>query len=376
MVACWPGCTDGRVKTIRLVNVTKYYGDVKAVDALTLEVGAGELVTLLGPSGCGKTTTLRLIAGLEQADSGEIWVGDRLVSSAERGVFVAPEKRGMGMVFQSYALWPHMTVYDNVAYPLKRHKVAARDIPKRVSAALEMVGMTGFRDRPAPLLSGGQAQRVALARALVFDPDVLLLDEPLSNLDARLREEMRFELRLLQSRLGVTSIFVTHDQAEAMVLSDRTIVMSTGHVEQMGPPGEVYDHPATRFVMDFLGQVNHLPGRVQRGPAGGWSAIVPDAGGGMLPLTNDRSWHDAQEVVVAFRPQDVALRPPETETDWLGEVKTVAYLGTHYEYVLRLGKVDLRVTGPVHGALRIGQVAHCQLDVAAVRVWPVHDLSA
>ena len=359
------------MQTIRLVNVSKYYGSFKAVDALTFDVAAGELATLLGPSGCGKTTTLRLIAGLERADEGEIWVGDQLVSSAERGVFVAPEKRGMGMVFQSYALWPHMTVYENVAYPLKRHKVAAGAIPKRVSAALDLVGMAGFHDRPAPLLSGGQAQRVALARALVFDPDVLLLDEPLSNLDARLREEMRFELRLLQSRLGVTSIFVTHDQAEAMVMSDRTIVMSAGRIEQMGPPGEVYDHPATQFVMDFLGQVNHVPGRVQRGPAGEWVAIVPAAGRSVLPLAANRPWRDGQEIVVAFRPQDVALRPADTETDWLGAVQTVAYLGTHYEYVIRLGETDLRVTGPVQSALRVGQVAHCELDLAAVRAWPV-----
>jgi iron(III) transport system ATP-binding protein len=340
------------------------------VDGVSFEVKAGEMVTLLGPSGCGKTTTLRLIAGLERPDGGEIWVGDRLVSSTERGVFVAPEKRGMGMVFQSYALWPHMTVFENVAYPLKRRKVAAREIPDRVAAALQMVGMAGFRDRPAPLLSGGQAQRVALARALVFSPDVLLLDEPLSNLDARLREEMRFELRSLQARVGVTAIFVTHDQAEAMVLSDRTIVMSTGRIEQVGTPSEVYERPASRFVMDFLGQVNHLGARVARAPAGGWVAEVPDAGGASLPLRDDRPWRENEEVILAFRPQDVSLGPANGDSRWAGTVQAVAYLGTHVEYLVRLGESEIRVVGPREGQLGKGAQARCEIHAPAVRAWP------
>jgi iron(III) transport system ATP-binding protein len=358
------------MKDIRVQQVTKLYGSHKAVDAVSFDVRAGEMVTLLGPSGCGKTTTLRLIAGLEKPDGGEIWVGDRLVSSAAGGVFLAPEKRGMGMVFQSYALWPHMTVFENVAYPLKRRKTPAREIPDRVAAALQTVGMDGFHNRPAPLLSGGQAQRVALARALVFNPDVLLLDEPLSNLDARLREEMRFELRALQTRVGVTAIFVTHDQAEAMVLSDRTIVMSTGHIEQVGTPSEVYEHPASRFVMDFLGQVNHVAGRVARAPQGEWVAQIPDAGGATLRLGNEHPWRENQDVVLAFRPQDITLRPANGDTHWTGTVETVAYMGTHVEYLLRLGTSDIRALGPRVGHLEKGATARCDVDLESVRAWP------
>jgi len=358
------------MKSIRVEDVTKYYGLVKAVDRVSFDVEAGEMVTLLGPSGCGKTTTLRLIAGLEQPVGGSIWVGDRLVSSAERGVFVAPEKRGMGMVFQSYALWPHMTVYENVAYPLKRRKVPAKEIPDRVANALRLVDMSEFHARPAPLLSGGQAQRVALARALVFNPDVLLLDEPLSNLDARLREEMRFGLRALQARVGVTTIFVTHDQAEAMVLSDRTIVMSTGRVEQVGTPDEVYERPASRFVMDFLGQVNHLPAHVRHAADGSLRASIADAGGATLPLNDDRTWQDGEPVVLAFRPHDVSLQPVIGGTDWLGTVETVAYMGTHVEYLVQLGTKQIRVVGPCTDRLTAGMTARCDISTGAVRVWP------
>jgi iron(III) transport system ATP-binding protein len=279
------------------------------------------------------------------------------------------------MVFQSYALWPHMTVYENVAYPLKRHKVPSREIPERVATALQTVGMADYRERPAPLLSGGQAQRVALARALVFDPDVLLLDEPLSNLDARLREEMRFELRMLQSRVRVTTIFVTHDQSEAMVLSDRTIVMSTGRIEQVGTPSEVYQQPATRFVMDFVGQVNHLPARTTRGPEGTLMARVSDAGETVLPLIDGRDRHENEEVVLAFRPQDVTLRPANgtTASAWVGCIRAVAYLGTHMEYRFRLGDADIRVTAPCHVQLAAGDMAVCEIDARAVKVWPAEE---
>jgi iron(III) transport system ATP-binding protein len=358
------------MKSIRVEDITKYYGLLKAVDRVSFDVEAGEMVTLLGPSGCGKTTTLRLIAGLEQPVGGSIWVGDKLVSSAERGVFVAPEKRGMGMVFQSYALWPNMTVYENVAYPLKRRKVPAKEIPERVATALRLVDMSEFHARPAPLLSGGQAQRVALARALVFNPDVLLLDEPLSNLDARLREEMRFGLRALQARVGVTTIFVTHDQAEAMVLSDRTIVMSTGRVEQVGPPDEVYERPASRFVMDFLGQVNHLMGQVRHGPDGALEAMVSDAGGATLPIFDERAWSDGEPVVLAFRPHEVTLRPANGNSDWIGTVQAAAYMGTHIEYLVQLGTTQIRVVGPCADRLTSGTSARCEISARAVRVWP------
>jgi len=201
------------VKDIRVVGLAKAFGKTPAVDHVQFDAPAGSLATLLGPSGCGKTTTLRLLAGLEKPDAGEVYVGGRLLTSAARAIFVAPEKRRMGMVFQTYAIWPHMTVFENIAFPLREKRVPAAEVRERVMAMLRMLGLEGFLDRPAPLLSGGQQQRVALGRALVADPDVLLLDEPFSNLDARLREEMRLELKELQARVGVTTVFVTHDQA-------------------------------------------------------------------------------------------------------------------------------------------------------------------
>jgi iron(III) transport system ATP-binding protein len=357
------------MKSIRATNITKHYGHVKAVDSISFDVTAGELMTLLGPSGCGKTTTLRMIAGLERPDTGEIWVGDKLVSSAEKNVFLEPEKRGMGMVFQSYALWPHMTVFENVSYPLRMKGFPRGEIRHRVMTMLETVGMSGMEQRPAPLLSGGQAQRVALARALVFDPDVLLLDEPLSNLDAKLREEMRFEIKAIQTRVGVTSIFVTHDQAEAMVLSDNMVVMSRGTIEQQGPPNEVYDHPATRFVMDFLGQSNHLSATVSRDENGRVVARIADAGGASVPLPDGASWTDGSHIDLAFRWQDVRLTPANGADQWVGEIETVAYLGTHAEYVVRLGETTIRALVPGASALPKGSRARCEIDASVIRVW-------
>ena len=221
------------MKDIRVTGLAKAFSKAPAVDAIDFEVPAGSLVTLLGPSGCGKTTTLRLVAGLEKPDAGEVHVGGRLLTSAARGVFVPPNKRRMGMVFQTYAIWPHMSVFENIAFPLRERRVRPTEIRERVMAMLQTLGLEGFHDRPAPLLSGGQQQRVALGRALVADPDVLLLDEPFSNLDARLREDMRLELKELQTRVGVTTLFVTHDQAEAMILSDRVFVMNAGRTRRL-----------------------------------------------------------------------------------------------------------------------------------------------
>src|SRR5262245_60365920 len=291
---------------VRVAGLVKTFGRVVAVDRLSFVAKAGEFLTLLGPSGCGKTTTLRLIAGLERPDAGTIHLGERLLSSAEAGVFVQPERRGMGMVFQSYAVWPHMTVFENVAFPLQELRVPRREIRERVLAMLETVGLGGLADRHAPMLSGGQQQRVALARALVSNPEVLLLDEPLSNLDARLREEMRFELRDMQARLGITSIFVTHDQAEAMTLSDHIVVMNHGQIEQEGTPQEVYERPRTQFVMDFLGRANHLPARLVRGNEG-WVATVNGSGFG-VPIDDPVDWTEGQEVVLAFRPEAAEAR--------------------------------------------------------------------
>ncbi len=243
---------------IALDNLSKSFGALVAVDGATLTAADGELLTLLGPSGCGKTTTLRMIAGLEEPSGGSIRIGERMVYDRARGIDVPAETRGLGMVFQSYAIWPHMTVAENVAYPLRMRHVGRARQRELVDKVLDLVGLGGLGDKPSPLLSGGQQQRVALARALVFEPALLLLDEPLSNLDAKLREQMRFELRIMQQRVGLTAVYVTHDQEEALTLSDRLVVMNHGEIEQIGTPTEVYEHPATRFVAQFIGKGNMI----------------------------------------------------------------------------------------------------------------------
>jgi iron(III) transport system ATP-binding protein len=246
------------VPDIALDNLSKSFGALAAVDGATLTAADGELLTLLGPSGCGKTTTLRMIAGLEEPSGGSIRIGERMVYDRARGIDVPAEMRGLGMVFQSYAIWPHMTVAENVAYPLRMRHVARARQRELVDKVLDLVGLGGLGDKPSPLLSGGQQQRVALARALVFEPALLLLDEPLSNLDAKLREQMRFELRIMQQRVGLTAVYVTHDQEEALTLSDRLVVMNHGEIEQIGTPTDVYEQPATRFVAQFIGKGNMI----------------------------------------------------------------------------------------------------------------------
>jgi ABC-type Fe3+/spermidine/putrescine transport system ATPase subunit len=252
---------------IEISNLVVRYGDVVAVDGVSLTVGQGEHVTLLGPSGCGKTTTLRAIAGLEEPSGGMIRIAGTTVYSAAERRNVPVEKRGVSMVFQSYAVWPHMSVFDNVAYGLRVRNLPRDKVATEVERALDLVQMRDFATRSAALLSGGQQQRVALARAIAFSPTVLLFDEPLSNLDAKLRAEMRVELRDLQRRLGVTSVYVTHDQEEALAISDRVVVMNVGGIEQIGTPEDIYNRPKTRFVADFVGSANLIAGRVRSGPS-------------------------------------------------------------------------------------------------------------
>ena len=248
---------------VRIEHVFKRFGDVTAVSDFDLTVKDGEFVSLLGPSGCGKTTLLRMIAGFERATEGEIYIGDHCVSSHIKNTFVPPEKRDIGMVFQSYAVWPHMTVTENVAYPLKIQKVPKEERAARVAEMLKLVHLDEYGSRYPHQLSGGQQQRVALARALVMRPGLLLLDEPLSNLDAKLRESMRFEISSIQKELGITVIYVTHDQSEAMTMSDRVVVMSRGVIQQIGTPYEIYRNPANKMVADFIGLVNFVEGEVQ-----------------------------------------------------------------------------------------------------------------
>jgi len=351
-------------------SLRKSFGALRAVDGISFDVNQGELITLLGPSGCGKSTTIRLIAGLERPDDGEISLDDRLLVSVGQRRFTPPEKRGIGMVFQSYAVWPHMTVYENVVFPLQARHVAAREARPRAMRALDAVGLSAMADKPAPLLSGGQQQRVAMARALVCDPNVLLLDEPFSNLDARLRDEMRLQLREVQLRLGVTSVFVTHDQTEAMMLSDRVLVMNAGRVEQAGTPREVYESPASQFVMDFLGQVNHLPASVLQVSETEVELHVSDAAELALPLRNN-GMRRGDDVVLAFRSADVELVADPVEA-WPGTVSAVVYLGGREEYLVNMGAAEIRAEHS-HSRLEVGARVGIRVPPDSIRIWRTAD---
>ena len=318
------------------------------MDRASLEVSRGEIFTLLGPSGCGKTTTLRLVAGLERPDGGEITLRGRVVASVPRRVFLAPNRRNLGMVFQSYAIWPHMTVFDNVAYPLTLRGAKRAVIRDKVERVLGLVGLEGLEARAATLLSGGQMQRLALCRALVYEPDLLLLDEPFSNLDAKLREQMRVELKLLQRRLGITVLFVTHDQIEALSLSDRIAVMQRGRVEQVGPPRGLYERPASAFVRDFLGQTVILPGRVAKVEPGEQSATVTVELRGALAGSTLRGRAAPGQLLAAGDDAHLAVRPEDIEVvaddaAWPngralpGVIEALLFVGDRYEARVSLG---------------------------------------
>jgi len=324
------------VPDVRLVELTKLYGDVRAVDGVSLDIRSGEFFSLLGPSGCGKTTTLRMIGGFEAPTSGRIELQGHDVSQDP------PEHRPVNMVFQNYALFPHLNVFDNVAFGLRRRKVAAAEIRRRVGEILELVRLTGFDRRKTDQLSGGQAQRVALARALVNRPTVLLLDEPLGALDLKLRKQLQVELKRIQKEVGITFVYVTHDQEEALALSDRIAVMQAGRVEQLGTPEELYDRPATRFVAGFIGTTNLLTGRVET--LAGESAVLRLDTGEQLAVNRD-GLAIGMPIEVAVRPEAVVLRPvgaaglPPDLADGTslieGRVEQAAYLGTSINYLVR-----------------------------------------
>jgi len=317
------------------------YGKTVAVDGVDLDIGKGEFMTFLGPSGCGKTTTLRMIAGLIEPTEGEISVGGKLLSSPGTKV-VPPEKRNMGMVFQSYAVWPHMTVFENVAFPLRNLKKSKEEIGRRVRAALELVKLDGLEDRYPSNLSGGQQQRVALARAMAIEPDILLFDEPLSNLDAKLREEMRFELKEIQRRIGVTSIYVTHDQAEAMAISDRIAVMSHGQIKQIGKPREIYDSPEDPFTAEFIGLANFFPGKATS------EKTVCLAGREELEIDGCRELNMGADVILSIRPHNIKIYKEvnKTRNELQGIVAKGAYLGDKVDYRVRVGDSILRIQTP------------------------------
>jgi iron(III) transport system ATP-binding protein len=334
--------------SVELAGLTKCFAGQRAVDAIDLLMADGSLVCLLGPSGCGKTTTLRLIAGFLTPDEGEVRVGREVVSSPQGSL--PPERRKMSMVFQSYALWPHMTVSENVAYGLKLRRRPREEVRRRIDAVLAVTRLTALAGRYPAELSGGQQQRAALARALVVDPQTLLLDEPLSNLDANLREEMRFEIRRLHDEFRYTTVYVTHDQAEAMAAADRIVVMNGGRIEQVGTPEEVYQRPRSRFVARFIGGTNLLEGSPVGRDAISVHGVVVRCAEGAVAGAN---------AAVSIRHQDVRLsdQPVTSETNVAaGTVVRQAYLGACRDYLVALsGGFQLRATTPTGFAAAVGQ---------------------
>jgi iron(III) transport system ATP-binding protein len=355
---------------VRLVNLTKRYGDVAAVEDLSLAVEPGELVALLGPSGCGKTTTLRLVAGFLEPEAGEIWVGERRLSAP--GAVVPPERRRMAMIFQSYALWPHMTVAQNVAYGLRfRERVSRDERDRRVREILGAVRLLGYEGRYPGELSGGQQQRVAVARALVVEPEILLLDEPLSNLDANLREEMRFEIRRLHEAFGITTLYVTHDQAEAMVISDRIAVLDRGRVAQVGTAEEVFERPRTRFVAEFIGKTNLIDAVAVSADTVARGALrLRVAAGDLAP---------GAPVAISIRPHEIALAEPAAEKPAAapagtgtinvldGVILRGSFLGDSVDYQVQVAGSDvvLRVATPTRQRLLPGTAISLRIDPGA-----------
>ena len=318
------------MSAVTIKNVSKSFGDNTVLHDFSQVFADGEFVTLLGPSGCGKTTMLRMIAGFEKPTTGEIYVGETLVSGDK--TFLPPEKRNMGMVFQSYAVWPHMNVYDNVAYPLTIKRMNKTDMKKKVEKVLSIVHLGQYAQRYPNQLSGGQQQRVALARALVAEPNLLLLDEPLSNLDAKLRESMRFEIKEIQQSLGIAVVYVTHDQTEAMAMSDRIFLINRGVVQQSGRPDEIYNHPNNQFVADFLGKVEFLKG---------------DSKDGRIHLLGTDQYlpYDGEKrgmVEIAIRPENITMSAPG-DAGLKGRVDKRYYLGDSADWRIALGKTNLRV---------------------------------
>jgi len=369
--------TDSPILTI--TGLGKTFGDSIAVADLNLEVGSGEMLALLGPSGCGKTTTLRMIAGLERPTAGEITFSGRKISSSTESIFVPPDQRNFGMVFQSYALWPHMTVEQNIAYPLKLRRTAKADILSRVEATIALMGLTPFARRTVNTLSGGQQQRAALARALVYSPAVVLFDEPFSNLDTQLRAQMRAELKTLQKNVHLTGVFVTHDQIEALSLADRIAIMNAGQVEQIGTPEDVYDRPVSRFVYDFLGKSITFAGVVSGVDANGEVRIVAGEGG----ETHVRARQESQTSVHAGAPVAVSVRPgyvrvyPDGATEAQAQdnaipavIEQLLYVGDRYEARVLIGSSSTLLELPRAGHWQDGQRVLLAFDKARTSIWP------
>ncbi len=355
-------------------------GPVFAVNNVSFKVEEGELFTLLGPSGCGKTTTLRAIAGLDMPDSGRIAVADRVLFEREgtsgRATNVPANQRGLGMVFQSYAIWPHMTVFDNVAFPLQVRSRATRpsaaQIRERVERVLTTMELDHLADRQATKLSGGQQQRLALARALVIEPPLLLLDEPLSNLDAKLRESLRFELKRLQRELGITSIYVTHDQVEALALSSKIAVMSNGTVMQLGRPRDIYENPNSRFVAEFIGTSNFITGTVASVDG---ESVTVETTEGRLRVRSTAAVSVGSDAIVSIRPEAVALSVSSASgtapDEWSGQVVTRAFLGDSVDHVVQVGKVEIRNRSNPDTSIEPGTQVSLRMDPDKLALVPV-----
>ncbi|MGY1603565.1 ABC transporter ATP-binding protein [Geodermatophilus sp. SYSU D00815] len=351
---------------------------VNAIDDVSFEVAAGDFVVLLGPSGCGKTTLLRAIAGLETPDAGAVRIGGRAVYSSAERVDVPPERRDISMIFQSYALWPHMTAFKNVAYPLQSRrgrKPAKDEIARRVRHALELVGVGDLERQYPGQMSGGQQQRIALARALVSNDELVLFDEPLSNVDAKVREQLRFELVSMQRELGFSALFVTHDQTEAMELAHRIAVLDSGRIAQFGTPQEIYHRPATRYVAKFIGAINEVVGTVAA--VDGDAVVVDSPYGRFVGRAPDRRFSTGDRVAAMWRPERGLLtrEEPQTVNRWPGTVKAPLFVGSHTEYVVSVGKsgTDVRLWSPRSDLVAAGSAAWVSVDADDVLVLPVDD---
>jgi iron(III) transport system ATP-binding protein len=360
------------VKNLTKIFNTGKQDPVRAVDGVSFEVPEGKFFTLLGPSGCGKTTTLRMIAGLERPENGEISINGDLVFSSTGAAFKPPYQRDIGMVFQSYAIWPHMTVFENVAFPLTvgKRKCGKKELKERVSKALAIVQLDGLEDRPAPQLSGGQQQRLALARALVCEPKVFLLDEPLSNLDAKLREQMRIELRELQRSLKLTTIYVTHDQAEALAMSNIVAVMSKGKIIQQGKPREIYENPSNPFTANFIGTTNFIRGKVVGDPIEDGARLVETPHGELLCYVPNSILKGAP-VLISVRPQNVLISKeqiPSAQNVLEGRLRVAVFLGEYVDCQVEIGQEVLRAH--MHSRLQVhrGEAVYIHLprDVCTV----------
>jgi iron(III) transport system ATP-binding protein len=355
---------EANARAIEVENLSIHYGNVSAVNSISFSVDQGEQLTLLGPSGCGKTSTLRAVAGLERPSGGAIRIGGRTMYDDTKRINLPAEHRGLSMVFQSYAIWPHMTVFDNVAYGLRVRNEPAASLKEKVHHALDLVKMGAFAERNASMLSGGQQQRVALARACAFSPTVLLFDEPLSNLDAKLRAEMRIELRELQRRLKVTSLYVTHDLEEALAMSDQIVVMRAGNIEQSGTPGEIYNFPRTAFVADFVGSANLVNGRLlPERSVDGRVAVEVDGGNMLLGVSHGRT--AGPQPTLSLRTVHLRLsaeRPSRPENVWPVRVKRSVFLGDLTQVHVEWSGRELVIRQTTAGQYREGEQAYLAID--------------